>query len=453
MTTLEPTATRPISLARNIKIGTFHIGSSMADILVSAVWNRIAIAELGFAAFPISLLLALRYILAPLSVWIGQRSDVKAYFGYRRLPYIWGGRFMIMISLFTLALCTVAAYETNAPLAWIGMVASVILFSVGSVFSGTTYLALIYDITPKPQQTRVVSVVWFFLISGFAGSGILYSVLLKEYTREGFLRLFLIAPLIMGAFWFISTLGEERRQRKGEAAPQVEQVGPRVSFGQTIRAAWANRQTRLFFLFLGLTTMFFYTQDIILEPFGAQVFGMTTATTNRFSSYWGSMTLIAIIVTLLLARRFPARINNISASRWSVFILIAAFALFAISAFAGVRPLVTVALIVLGIGLGVWTVGTLGLMMDMTSIAGAGLYLSLWTVSETLARGAGTALGGALRDIGFALFGNINIAYGGVFLVQAVGFALTLFVLSRVSIVDFHRNMPSPRAVMEGAMD
>lgn len=40
-------AWRNLSLLRNIKIGTFHIGSSLADILASGVWNRIMIKELA----------------------------------------------------------------------------------------------------------------------------------------------------------------------------------------------------------------------------------------------------------------------------------------------------------------------------------------------------------------------------------------------------------------------
>jgi BCD family chlorophyll transporter-like MFS transporter len=442
-----------LSLARNIKIGTFHIGSSMADILLGGVWNRVAIAELGFGAFPISLLLALRYFLAPLSVWVGQRSDASPIFGYRRTPYIWLGRLMILISLVAIGFATVAAYETASPIAWIVMIASVILFSVGSAFSGTTYLALIYDLAPPRQKTRVVSVVWFFLISGFAISGVLYSVLLRSYTREGFLQLFVIAPIVMGAFWLLSVIGEERRVKTAPAeAPQPKpEMRP---FWPAMREAWSNQQSRIFFWFLGLTTLFFYTQDGILEPFAAQVFEMPTSTTNRFSSYWGSMTLIGIVVCLFLARRFPGRINNTSLSRWSVVILGVTFALFTLCAFAQIRALVTICLIILGVGLGAWTVGTLGLMMDMTLITGAGLYLSLWTVSETLARGVGTLIGGAIRDVVLALTqGNFAASYGAVFLFQAVGFLLTLLLLNRVNVRAFQATAPSPTMVIEAAMD
>jgi hypothetical protein len=35
---------------RTIKLGSFHIGSSLADLLTSAVWNRVLITDLGVAA-------------------------------------------------------------------------------------------------------------------------------------------------------------------------------------------------------------------------------------------------------------------------------------------------------------------------------------------------------------------------------------------------------------------
>jgi len=36
---------------RTVKIGTFHIGSSAVDLLVTGVWNRIMIVDLGLLCF------------------------------------------------------------------------------------------------------------------------------------------------------------------------------------------------------------------------------------------------------------------------------------------------------------------------------------------------------------------------------------------------------------------
>lgn len=462
---------RNLTMLRNLKIGTFHIGSSLADILASGVWNRIMIKELGFAATPIALLLALRYFLAPLSIWVGRRSDVTNWRGYRRLPYVWGGRLVMALSYVLLGISTLelaGSYNpwlrdfslermnitvtTNAGsvLGWLGVVVSLVLFSVGSTFSSTTFLSLVHDRTPAHQRTRAVSVIWFFLILGFAVAGVLYSRLLPEYSRDGFLSLMLIAPAVMMGLWVFSLIGEETPiKRRADGTPEA--VTP---FWQTIKQVWASRQTRLFFLFLLLTNALFYMQDVVLEPFAGEVFGMPLSTTNRFSAYWGSMTLLSIVLSLLAVRRFPQRVNNTSLSRWGVITLIITFVMFTFCAVLQIRPLVTIGLVTMGFGLGMWTVGSLGLMMAMTHVWGAGLYLALWTVASTLARGSGVALGGVLFDVALVFVdSNKAVAYGSVYLIQSIGFVMTLFILSRINLGEFEREAPQRQDVFVNSMD
>ncbi|HSG15884.1 MAG TPA: PucC family protein, partial [Anaerolineae bacterium] len=67
-------ASRPFSLGRVVRLSTFQIGSAMADIFTAGVWNRIMISDFGIPAWPVGLLLALRYFLAPISLWVGHRS-------------------------------------------------------------------------------------------------------------------------------------------------------------------------------------------------------------------------------------------------------------------------------------------------------------------------------------------------------------------------------------------
>lgn len=445
-----------LSLARNVKLGMFHIGSSLADVLANGVWNRIMIRELGMAATPVALLLALRYFLAPLSIWVGHLSDTRPRFGFKRLPYVWGGRFAMVLSYFLLGASTLELAKAdagNSAAGWVGVIASLVVFSIGSTFSGTTFLSLLYDRAPKSRRTRAVGVVWFFLVLGFAVAGVLYSRLLPEFTRDGFLALFLSAPLVMAGLWFFSVVGEERRSAPAVGAGAVEKP-PARPFLVEFRAVWASKQARLFFLFLGMTTLFFYMQDVILEPFAATVFEMPLATTNRFSAYWGSLALAGIIVSLILARRFPKRVNNMALARWSVLVLIVAFAIFFISAAAQVRALVTIGLVVMGIGLGMWTVGPLGLMMDMTRAWGAGLYLALWTVASTIARGVGVTGGGVLLDLALHLTGGQQaVSYALVFLVQMAGFVGAWFVLRPISVQKFEQEAPEPETIIAAAMD
>ena len=70
------------SAARTLRLSSFQIGSAMGDILVTSIWNRVMISNFGIPAAPVSLLIALRYLISPLSLWAGYRSDRKRLFGY-----------------------------------------------------------------------------------------------------------------------------------------------------------------------------------------------------------------------------------------------------------------------------------------------------------------------------------------------------------------------------------
>ena len=73
---------------RGLRLGSFHIGSAMGDILVTSIWNRILITSFGIPATPVSLLIALRYLISPLSLWAGHLTDNKRILGFRRSPII-----------------------------------------------------------------------------------------------------------------------------------------------------------------------------------------------------------------------------------------------------------------------------------------------------------------------------------------------------------------------------
>ena len=67
--------------------------------------------------------------------------------------------------------------------------------------AGAEYLALPKD---KPGFDRIDS--WFLL--AFSG---MPRIELPPYSRDGFLVMFTVVPLIMGALWFFSLLNEEKR--------------------------------------------------------------------------------------------------------------------------------------------------------------------------------------------------------------------------------------------------
>lgn len=453
-----------LPVGRNLKIGLFHLGSGMADVMATGVWNRIMISDLGFSATPIGLLVSLRYFLAPLGVWAGRMSDRHAVGGYRRLFWIWLGRALMTLSLVMLGLSTAhLARGAEATLTvWAAITAALLLFSLGNALSGSTFLALVYDRAPEHQRGRAVGLVWTFLLLGFTAGGVLFGVMLPEheegttalsFSPETLQNLFVVAALVLGSLWFFSLLGEERRS-SGAAAQASEAAQEYTTSARAdLQLVWQNKQLRFFLIYLVLSMVFAFAQDLILEPFGGEVFGMDARHTTRFAAYWGSMAISGTLLFLWLSRRVRW-LTNTAMSYIGVGILVATFALFAFSALASIRPLVTPGLILLGFGLGLWNVGTLGLMMDMSPSGRAGTFLGFWTLAVTLARGIGVSGGGIIRDAALQLTGSLQIAYASVFILEVIGLAVALVALRRVNVKAFRaETQPNAAKVFAGAMD
>ncbi|MAS32463.1 MAG: hypothetical protein CL610_00565 [Anaerolineaceae bacterium] len=438
-----------LSIARNLKIGLFHLGSGMADVLATGVWNRIMISDLGFSATPIGLLVSLRYFLAPLGVWAGRVSDRHAITGYRRLFWVWLGRALMVLSLFALGLATAAlARGADAtPAMWVVLSLSLLLFSLGNALSGSTFLALIYDRTPEHQRGRAVGLVWTFLLLGFTIGGILFGVMLPttdnttglSFTPDTLQNLFIITAVILGSLWFFSLLGEERRSTGSVESSTASETS--TSVWADLRLVWHNRHTRFFLFYLALSMLFAFAQDLVLEPFAADVFQMDARHTTRFAAYWGSMSILGSLLFLWLSRRIKW-LDNTNMSYIGVAVLVATFGLFAVSSLGAVRWLVTPGLILLGLGLGLWNIGTLGLMMDMSPASRAGTFLGFWTLLVTFARGFGVSGGGIIRDMVLALTDNLQLAYGSVFVLEFVGLLVALWALSQVKVNVYQAAQP-----------
>ncbi|MCY4466095.1 MAG: BCD family MFS transporter [Chloroflexi bacterium] len=435
--------TRPqpphLSVSRNLKIALFHLGSGMADVLTTGVWNRVMVADLGFSAALVGLLTGLRYFLAPLGVLAGRWSDTHTVGGYRRLFWIWLGRAMMVLSTLALGFVTAELVRTLgepvAPALWLALAVGFLLFSLGNAISGSTFLALIYDRAAQHQRGRAVGLVWTFLLIGFAVSGIFFSVLLPHqegaalgYSADALLTLFLAAAVALCLLWIVSMLGEERRTTDG-SAPVREK--PKSSLRADLSVVWRSPPLRHFLLYLTLSMLFAFFQDSVLEPFAGQVFGIDASQTNRYSAYWGTAAILSSFGTLALMRS-KARFTNSNVSMLGLAVLAAAYLSLSASSLLKMQALVMPSLLLLGLGLGAWNIGTLGMMMDMSPSGRAGTFLGFWSFCVTIARGVGVAGGGVIYEIAKGFSGQHASAYGTVFVVGLLGILFSAWSLHRV---------------------
>ena len=114
--------------------------------------------------------------------------------------------------------------------------------------------------------------------------------------------------------------------------------------------------------------------------------------------------------------------------------LILTYLVLTLSAVGEIRSLVTPGLILLGLGLGLWNIGALGLMMDMSPAGRAGTFLGFWTLCVTITRGMGVAGGGIVRDLALAATGEHALAYAAVFVLGGVGLLVSWLALRRADL-------------------
>jgi BCD family chlorophyll transporter-like MFS transporter len=408
----------------------------MGDIVLAGVWNRIMISDFGIPAWPVGLLIAMRNLLAPISLWVGNRSDNRPLWGSYRTSYIWLGRGIMLLAFPLLGFSTVRL-ETNSadPVGWLAAATCFMLYGLGSLLSGSPYLALVRDSAPESKQGIAIGIVETVLIALFPIVAIVFSRMLVTYDPVMFWRFLLFVIVAAGFFWFFAVVGIEKRNRT--IGPKTETKPTRLR--ATFQKIWADSRTRDFFVLLFVATFSAWMQDNILEPFGADIFGMDVAQTTRLTAYWGTATLLVIISSMIIWRKRPPEYQSDVTAIGLVVMAAGMFGTFT-SALTGQESLFLLLLVVFGAGFGLYTFGGLSLMAVMSPNPHAGAYLGLWTVAILISKGLGTFAGGVLRDILLFMNRSPELAYGLTFAIAGVGLLLAAWLATQLDVLGFARD-------------
>ena len=426
-----------MTLMKNIRLGFLHVAVAMTFVLINSVLNRIMIHDLHILASVVAILVVLPYVLSPAQVWIGQYSDTHPILGYRRTPYIAAG---------TLLCLGGAAVAPHAALLmarepFIGVPLALVAFGIWGIgynLAVVAYLALASDLSNEQQRSRTVAVMWFMMIIGVIVTAIVVGRSLEPYNEAQLYRSFLATCGVALALSATGLAGLEPRQVARAGIQSAHQS--RASQTAAIRAVLGNPQARVFFVYLVLLLAAILGQDVLLEPFGAQAFGMTVRETTQLTAMWGGATLTALllygaVISRWMSKKRGAMIGGAIAA--TGLLLIAASAMIAVEA------LFIPGILLLGFGTGIATTTNLALMLDMTTAEQVGLFIGAWGVADALARGVGTLLGGVMRDVIGALTGNITSGYISVFLIEALLLGISLVLLQRIDVTTFRSRQPS----------
>jgi BCD family chlorophyll transporter-like MFS transporter len=394
-------ASDDLPLGQLLRLSLFQVSVGMAAVLLLGTLNRVMIVELQVSAFLVAAMVALPVLIAPFRALLGFKSDTyKSAIGWKRIPYLWfgtlwqfGGLAIMPASLLVLG-GDVTQVRHNIPFAGEALAALAFLMTgLGMHMTQTAGLALAADRATDDTRPRVVALLYVMLLIGMAVSSLVIGYLLKEFTALELIGVIQGAAVVTVVLNLIALWKQERVRPMTRA----ERDAPTPSF----REAWADYASGgtagrlLIVVFLG--TMAFNMQDVLLEPYGGEILGLSVSATTLLTASWA----MGALVGFGMAAKWLA--EGINPYRMGARGILAGLAAFSAVIFANPMNSPTMffaGACMIGFGGGLFAISTLTAAMTMPSgKAGRGLALGAWGAAQATAVGLSIALGGGIRDL------------------------------------------------------
>ncbi len=432
------------------------LGVAYLFTLLLSVFNRVMINELGIAAAVIGGLYFAHRLMNIFQVSAGRYADRRAFFGLRRTPVMVFGLLFAALALVPLPMVA-ARYAEGETIYLLFMLLSLLGFGFGFAANGDAHNTLIAEMTEgKRNRPAVVATVWLFQIVFIVITGIASSIILQiADTQAGappacataecaairsqvavqMMPKFFLAGPIVALVGLLPLIGLERRLTPEEIA--IAERRPALHMGEAYARIFTNPQARVFFFFIVIAIFALFVQDSILEPFGADVFKLAPRQTAQFQPIMGMGTIIAMLVMGIVASKWPIPKRRIA--DWGLVVSGLGFALLFASAMAHLLPAMYAGIAILGVGMGVFNVGALSMMMDMTVPGEAGSLMGAWGMAQALSNGFAQFAGGAMRDIGIQATGNYAASYGFIFIIAIAMCFVAMNLMARVNVEQFRK--------------
>ena len=429
-----------LPLGRLLRLALFQVPVGMALVLMMGTLNRVMIVELSVPTWLVASMIALPILFAPLRTLIGHLSDTHvSAFGWRRSPFLWLGAMLQFAGYValppSLLLLSGSSFVDPELGVLIGKFSSALAFALigfGIHYSQTAGLALMSDLVPKEKRPRAFALFYVFQLCGMIISAFAFSLLLRDFTSELLIRVLHGAAVFALVVNIIAIWQQEPRDRQRAATIQGE---PRVPFLETIRALVSQPAMSRLLAGIGIGTMAFSMQDVLLEPYGGEVLGMSVPETTMLSALMGLGTLAGFSLSILTYSRgmHPCRLASIG-----VLTGIPGFTAVLFAHGFGSSLLFQAGSMIIGLGAGLFIVGSLGAAMRAASEQNTGLVAGAWGAIQATAAGIGIAIGGALRDVvgqlahSNALGTALNspaTSYGTVYAIEIVLLFVTLIAI------------------------
>ena len=428
------------SLFQLLRLSLFQISVGMATVMLAGTLNRVMIVELLVPASLVAIMIAIPVLIAPLRTFYGHKSDTyKSFIGWKRIPYMWFGSLFQFggLAIMPFAIIILSGDQTVGP-SWAGevLVAIAFLFTgIGMHITQTVGLALAADRATKENRPRVVALLYFMFLFGMGISAVVIGILLADFSK---LRLI---QVVQGSAVLTLILNLVAVWRQEQIIINHQKNDKSEKFFLSWKKFISDRKTNSLIWVVFWGTLAFSMQDVLLEPYGGQILGLSVSETTNLTGVWA---LGALLGLALAANNSKKTVSSVSNAMTALLIGIVGFSAIIFSSPMQFPFLYFLGTLFIGFGTGLFSVSLLIIAMALSSKTnlGSGFILGSWGAAQAIGAGLGIAVGGILRDVvnkialsGYlgSTFENNSIGYIFVYHLEILFIFITLIVLGMLS--------------------
>jgi len=390
-------ATTELPLGRLLRLSLFQVSVGMAMVLLTGTLNRVMIVELGVPAWLVGLMVSLPIVFAPFRALIGFKSDThRSVLGWRRVPYLWFGTMMQFggFAILPFALLVLTG-EGHGSAVWgeIGAALAFLLIGAGINTTQTAGLALASDLATEDTRPRVVALLYVMLLLGMVASALVFGSLLRDFSAVELIKIIQAVAVVTVVLNVIAMWKQEAR-----SPSLTDPRAARTTFGEAWRMFSSAGRAKRLLVAVGLGTAAFSMQDILLEPFGGQVFRMSVGQTTWLTATLAAGTLFGFALS---ARQLGRGGDPYRLAALGILAGITAFAAVIFAPALASPALFQTGSFFIGLGGGLFSVGMLTAAMDLASSGNgtvSGFALGAWGGVQATAAGLAIGFSGMLRD-------------------------------------------------------
>jgi BCD family chlorophyll transporter-like MFS transporter len=356
----------------------------------------------------------------------------------------------LAIMPFALLVLSGGGNASNSP-AWFGHLGAGLAFllvGAGLHTTQTAGLALATDLVPVESQPKVVGLMYVMLLFGTIVSALVFGALLVNFTPARLIQVIQGAAVTTMALNILALWKQETRKpnRTSESRRQP-----------TFRESWErfrdgdNALRRL--VAIGLGTMAFSMEDVLLEPYGGQVLHMTVGATTKLTA---TLAIGGLVGFGLASRVLSRGADPFRMAGTGALIGLPAFLAVIFAAPLGSPLLFAFGTFLIGFSAGLFGHGTLTATMNLAPEDQRGLALGTWGAVQATAAGIAIAFGGIARDVvdGLNSQGLLSPGLGGAASGYMFVYSIEVIMLLATLVAIAPLIRPSRRSISaQGAVD